>query len=43
MLFLNVLCFKVPCLGEGNSPNFSDVVGLESALMSAPWRVRASS
>lgn len=42
MLFLCVLSFKVPCLGEGNNPNFSNDVGLESALISAPWSVRGS-
>lgn len=42
MLFLYVLSFKVLFLGEGNNPNFSNDVGLESASMSAPWSVRDS-
>ena len=42
MSFLYVLSCKVPCLGEGNSQNFSNGVGLESALMCAPWSVSDS-
>lgn len=39
---LCALSLKVPCLGEGNNPNFSNDVYLESALMGAPWSLMDS-